>query len=121
MEQTVSQKQNQLPVVMPATDVFETDENVQILLEVPGVKMEDIDLQIENSTLTVQGETSLEVPEGLKRSFSEFRQRCFRRSFELHHSINSEKVSASLSHGVLKITLPKNVKPSRKIAISTGN
>jgi HSP20 family protein len=93
---------------MPAVDIFQTDQHEVVLkAELPGVKREDIDLKVENNTLTIQGERRQE--KSVAKEHYHRVERCygaFGRSFSLPNTIDSEKVRAEYRDGVLTVTLP---------------
>ena len=93
---------------IPAVDVVENPNELVIAADLPGVKKEDVDVQIEDGTLTLTGTRKFENSESkegyhrLERSYGSFR-----RAFTLPESVDPEKVAAAFADGVLKITLPK--------------
>jgi HSP20 family protein len=93
---------------MPAVDIFQTDQHEVVLkAEVPGLKREDIDLKVENNTLTIKGERRQE--KSVAKEHYHRVERCygaFSRSFSLPNAIDSEKVRAEYRDGVLTVTLP---------------
>jgi HSP20 family protein len=98
----------------PAVDVYEDEGSFVIHAELPGLGKEDIELHLENRTLTIRGERKLE--KGLRLEGFHQRERLygrFARSFTLPASIDQEKISASFKDGVLSVVLPKaeEVKP----------
>lgn len=110
---------------VPAVDVRESGEALHVEIELPGMGPEDVDLRVENGVLTVSGEKKSEVEEGKEGSgyhLIERRYGRFERSFTLPRTVDSEKVDARFSNGVLSIALPKaeTAKP-RRIAIKGGN
>jgi len=110
---------------VPAVDVFENGEKVVLKLEIPGVKEEDVDIRIENQTLTVRGERKFESEEK-EENFHRIERRygSFFRSFTLPISVDTENVQASYNAGVLKLELKKkaSAQPKQiKIGISTNN
>ena len=95
----------------PRTNILEGEQDYRILLDLPGVRNEDLDLSVENDTLTVKAKRSLEVPEGYQSRRTEASDKItFQRSFDLGSSVNADKVGARLEHGILTITLPKSEK-----------
>jgi HSP20 family protein len=110
---------------VPAVDVYEDEHKVTLKLEVPGVKQEDLDVQVENSTLTIRGERKFEKEEK-EENFQRIERRygSFSRSFTLPNTIDTESVNANYENGVLKIELAKReeAKPKQiKVGISTGS
>lgn len=95
-------------VWQPPVDIYEDEHSVVIKAEIPDVDQKDIDIRIENNTLTIRGERkhSSEVKkENYYRVERYFGQ--FQRSFSLPQSIDQEQVQASCDKGILTITLPK--------------
>jgi len=106
----------------PAVDVYEDDHQVTLKIEVPGIDEKDIDVRLENNTLTVTGERRLEKEEKEENYRRVERQYgSFTRSFTLPQTVDAEKVSAQYDKGVLKITLAKKAEAKPKqIKISVG-
>src|SRR6476620_6099038 len=104
--------------ITPAATVLENADGYTLEVEMPGVNKETLEMWVENNELTISGRRSMPPVEGtlLHR---ESRPENFRRSFELDPSIDSEKISAKIEQGVVRLTLPKaeQVKP-RKIAVA---
>ncbi len=92
----------------PPVDIYEDENSVVIKAEVPGVDQKEIDIRIEDNTLTIRGERkhSQEVKKENYHRVERFYGN-FQRSFSLPHTINQEQVKATCEHGVLTITLPK--------------
>jgi len=98
----------------PPVDIFEKEDGITIIMEIPGVSEEDIDLQITDGVLTVRGEKKLPYEKNnenfyrLERNFGKFA-----RSFALPNSVDQNKVKASLKEGILKIEIGKRdeIKP----------
>jgi HSP20 family protein len=106
----------------PAVDVYEDDHQVTLKIEVPGIDEKDIDVRLENNTLTVTGERKLEKEEKEENYRRVERQYgSFTRSFTLPQTVDAEGVSAQYDKGVLKITLAKKAEAKPKqIKISVG-
>jgi HSP20 family protein len=93
---------------VPAVDVYEDAQKVVLKLEVPGIEEKDLDVRVENNTLTVKGERKLEKEEK-EENFHRIERRygSFFRSFRLPGTVNTENVQASYNAGVLKLELAK--------------
>jgi HSP20 family protein len=93
---------------VPAVDVYEDAQKVVLKLEVPGIEEKDLDIRVENNTLTVKGERKLEKEEK-EENFHRIERRygSFFRSFRLPSAVNTENVQASYNAGVLKLELAK--------------
>ena len=108
----------------PPVDIYEDEHNITLKLEVPGIDEKDIDVRIENNTLTVHGERKIEKEEKEENFRRVERQYgSFTRSFTLPSSVDTGQVSAHYDKGVLKISLAKKAeaKPKQiKINVGTG-
>jgi HSP20 family protein len=106
----------------PAVDVYEDEHNVTLKIEVPGIDEKDIDVRIENNTLTVHGERKIEKEEKEENYRRVERQYgSFTRTFNLPPSVDAEKVQADYDKGVLNITLPKKAEAKPKqIKVNVG-
>ena len=111
-------------VFAPPVDVYEDEHNVTLKIEVPGIDEKDIDVRLENNTLTVHGERKFEKEEKEENFRRVERQYgSFTRTFTLPTTVDAEKVAADYDKGVLKITLPKKAeaKPKQiKVNVGTG-
>jgi HSP20 family protein len=109
----------------PAVDVYEDEHSVTLKIEVPGIDEKDIDVRVENNTLTVHGERKIEKEEKEENYRRVERQYgSFTRTFNLPTTVDSEKVSANYDKGLLKIALPKKAeaKPKQiKVNVGTGS
>ena len=106
---------------MPSMDLYEDDHSFVLEADLPGLSREDIELHLENRTLTLRGERRPEKgypPENFHQTERESGR--FARSFILPQPIDSEKISATYQNGVLTVILPKaeEVRP-RSIPISS--
>jgi HSP20 family protein len=104
----------------PACDILETIDAVIVRAELPGVKREDIEISLDNGVLTLRGDRKLEQ-ETQERSYYRIERSygSFVRSFTLPRSVDGERITANLEHGVLEIRMPRReeAKP-RQINIS---
>src|SRR5271157_3869263 len=93
---------------VPAVDIYEDALKVMLKLEVPGIDQKDLDVRVENHTLTVKGERKLEKEEK-EENFHRIERRygSFYRAFTLPSTVDTESVSASYNAGVLKLELKK--------------
>jgi HSP20 family protein len=107
----------------PPVDIYEDEHNVTLKIEVPGIDEKDIDVRIEDNTLTVRGERKFEKEEKEENFHRVERQYgSFTRSFTLPSSVNPEQVSANYENGVLKIRLAKKAEAKPKqIKVNVGS
>jgi HSP20 family protein len=107
----------------PSVDIFETDNELVLKADVPGVDLKDIDIQIENGTLSLKGERKFERDENnkgfhrMERSYGSF-VRCF----TVPETVDSENVKADYQAGVLTVTLPKKeIAKPKSIKVQVNN
>lgn len=91
----------------PALDVYQNNDNIVTMIELPGMKKEDIEISLHDGMLTISGERKAESAEGDKGERSERYIGKFRRSITLPARIDASKVAASYKDGILTVTLPK--------------
>jgi len=101
--------------MMPAVDVSETEDNILVNAELPGMAPEDIELHVESNYLILRGEKKSEREEKKENAVHrECSYGSFSRSIPLSAEIQADKVSAKFRNGVLKVTLPKSEKAQTK-------
>src|SRR6516162_397176 len=107
----------------PPVDVYEDEHSVNLKIEVPGIEEKDIDVRVENNSLTVHGERKFEKEEKEENFRRVERQYgSFTRSFSLPNTVDAEKVNANYEKGVLKITLAKKAEAKPKqIKVNLGS
>jgi HSP20 family protein len=93
---------------VPAVDIYEDDKKVVLKLEVPGIEEKNLDVSVENNTLTVKGERKFETEEK-EENFHRIERRygSFFRAFTLPSTVDTEHVQAKYNAGVLKLELQK--------------
>ena len=108
----------------PAVDILETENELSLKADLPGIDLKDIDIQVENGTLTLKGERKFERYDESKGGYHRLERSygSFVRCFSLPESVDSEKVGAQYADGVLKITLPKKeVAKPRSIKVQVAH
>ena len=107
----------------PAVDILETENEIVLKADVPGVELKDIDIQLENGTLTVKGARKMENEEKnkgfhrMERSYGSFV-----RVFTVPETVDAEQVKAGYEAGVLTITLPKKeIAKPKAIKVQVSN
>jgi HSP20 family protein len=91
----------------PALDLYESGDHFVVVVELPGMRKEDIDISLHDGTLTISGERKRESANGEKAQRSERYVGTFRRSIALSTRVDASKVTATYQEGILKVTLPK--------------
>ena len=105
--------------ITPAVDIYETKDDVVLLVDLPGVSKDKLSLSITKDELSIKGEVEKGISKDEEVLYGEMTYADYYRAFTLSDAIDREKVSATLENGVLELTLPKveRVKP-REIPIS---
>ena len=100
---------------MPAMDVYETDEKVVVAVELPGIKAEDVEVSVEDSTLTVSGKREF-ASEVTEESYHRIERRygSFSRAVSLPPQVDTAKVEARFADGILIVEVPKVEKAKPK-------
>jgi HSP20 family protein len=104
---------------VPYADIYETDEALCVVMEMPGVEKKDLNVALENAVLRVDGQINFSKYEGMDPVYTEYNVGHYARSFTLSNKIDQERISAQLDDGVLTLTLPK-AKESQPRRISIG-
>ena len=110
------------PVSVPSVNISESNDHYEVKLAAPGMKKEDFNIDVENSTLTISAETKEEKEEKAERyTRKEYNYSSFSRSFTLPDWVNKEKIEANYENGLLKVVLPKTEDakktPSKHISV----
>lgn len=100
----------------PVVDIFETEEGLIVMAELPGVNKEDVSVEVKENVLTLKGERKADDLTPHNRYYR--RERCFgtfQRSFSLEYQVNPEKISAQFKDGILKVSIakPEEEKPQQ--------
>jgi HSP20 family protein len=104
---------------VPSTDIFETEDALVVVMELPGVEKNALQVHLENDTLRVEGRIDYANYEGLEPLYAEYNVGHFARAFTLSNKIDQGQISAQLADGVLNLTLKKTKEASpRRIAIN---
>jgi HSP20 family molecular chaperone IbpA len=102
-------------------DIYETDEAIHVLADMPGVDENSLDIMLEKSVLTINGYVEPVQPENHALAHAEYRVGDYERAFTLSDQIDQEKIEATVKDGVLRLVLPKVTEArQRKIPIAAG-
>ena len=106
---------------IPRSDIYELDDQIVIVADVPGVDEKSIDVTIEKNILTINALVNPVLPQGYSLSFAEYEVGDFQRSFRLSDEIDRKKIQASVKDGVLRLYLPKAKEAlMRKVSVKAG-
>lgn len=109
------------PVFTPAVDIFETEKEITLLADLPGVKSGDLNIDLRDNTLTLTGDVSPWEEAEENDLLIEYEIGRYYRQFTLSEVIDQDKIDAQLDDGVLRLALPKVEKATpRKISVKAG-
>jgi HSP20 family protein len=94
-------------IFLPVADIYETQDALTVILEMPGVEKSNIDVRVEDGVLHIGGKIDLSKYQGLQPLYTEYNIGHYARSFQLSSKIDQNKIEAALEDGVLSLTLPK--------------
>ena len=105
----VSKDEQTVPVryFVPTADIFETEDALTVVMEVPGVNNEAVDISVENQVLKIEAKIDPSKYDGMEPLYTEYNVGHFARSFTLSNKIDQQQISATLEDGVLTLTLKK--------------
>lgn len=105
---------------VPAVDIVDSENSVELVVDIPGVAEGGVELTVEKNILTLSAVPADGVIAGKKLAYAEYGVGEYRRSFALSEEMDQEHISASLKNGVLRIHLPKTTSVARKISIAAS-
>jgi HSP20 family molecular chaperone IbpA len=104
---------------LPVSDIFETDHALNVVLEMPGVAKENVEIGIENDVLKISGRIDIAKYEGLQPVYTEYNIGNYSRSFQLSNKVDQDGIKAELKDGVMTLVLPKSEKAKpRRISVN---
>jgi HSP20 family molecular chaperone IbpA len=106
---------------VPRADVYETNEAIIVVADMPGADVNSVDITLEDNVLTINGYVEPAQPEGYQLAYAEYQVGDYQRAFTLSDQIERDKIEAVVKDGVLRLVLPKVLEAQkRKIAIKAG-
>jgi HSP20 family protein len=109
-------------VLRPAGDIFEKEDGITILLDMPGVSKDRLDINGDRTNLVVEGEVEINMPKDTESLYADVRSTRYRRAFSLSgEQLDTESVQATMKDGVLRIHIPRRAEMRpRKIEVKGG-
>lgn len=108
-------------VFTPNVDIFETENEITLLADIPGVKPDDLTIDLKDNVLTLSCEVNNHESEAEKSIYSEYQTGSYYRQFSISELIDQSKIEAKVTDGVLRLALPKVEKAApRRITVQTG-
>lgn len=106
---------------VPRADIYETEEGITVVADMPGVDETSLDITLEKNVLSINGYVDPVLPEGYSLTYAEYRVGDYQRAFTLSDQIDQDGIEAVVKDGVLRLYLPKITEAKRrKIAIRPG-
>ncbi len=119
--EVVEGRERRREAMLPAVDIFEEDNALHLVADMPGVQRDTLSIEVNDNVLSLEGELSLAMPEGLTPLYAEVQAQRFARRFTLSHEIDVDGIQAHIDNGVLRLVLPKKeTHRRRRIDIKTA-
>jgi len=125
-DKNVTKQEQQQPTkpvetILPDVEVWEDADGITLTADLPGVSNKGLNVRVDNGALLIDGDASLDMPEGMEAVYAELRMPHFRRSFALSRELDTARIDAKLKDGVPTVTIPKAeaAKPHR-IEVRSG-
>jgi HSP20 family molecular chaperone IbpA len=109
-KEATSKEEKTIPAryFVPNTDIFETEDGLTLVMEMPGVEKKDVTVSLESDSLNVEGRIDFSKYQGLEPVYSEYNVGHYARAFTLSDKIDREGITAEINDGVLKLSLKKS-------------
>jgi HSP20 family molecular chaperone IbpA len=105
----------------PPVDIFEDADGITLALDMPGVAKDRVSIQADFNALVIEGDMQIAMPQGMEALYAEVHATHYRRSFTLSGELDTEKIEANLTDGVLTVRVPKRLElRPRKIEVKTS-
>jgi HSP20 family molecular chaperone IbpA len=118
---SVAERTRDVRAFVPRADIYETDEAIVVVTDMPGVNADSVDIMLEENVLTINGYVEPTKPEGHTLAYAEYEVGDFVRAFTISNQFNRDGIEATVKDGVLTLYLPKITEAQkRKIAIKAA-
>ena len=116
-----TERTRECPCFVPRADIYEKDEAIVVVVDMPGVSSESIDITLEKNVLTINGTATPLRPEDYSLVWAEYEDGDYQRRFTLSDEIDQDGIEATVKDGVLRLHLPKaDIAKTRKISVKAG-
>jgi len=92
---------------VPRTDIYETDDAIMVVTDIPGADEKNVDVTLEKNVLTIDARVEPQIPEGFTLTYAEYGIGDYQRSFSISEQIDRDHIEATVKNGVLHLKLPK--------------
>ena len=105
---------------VPRADIYETENEIIVLTDIPGANEETVDITLEKNVLSISAYVDAAIPSGFDIAYAEYEEGDYQRSFRLSDEIDRDKIEAVVNEGVLRLRLPKSQgAKTKKIAVKS--
>ena len=116
-----AQEAQRVPTAVPRVDIIEDQTGITLWADLPGVSRDALEIKVEGDTLTIEGNVSLPVSEGMEPIYAEVRAPRYARSFTLSRDLDTAGIQAKLNQGVLELRIPKHQQAQpKRITVQAG-
>jgi HSP20 family molecular chaperone IbpA len=116
-----AQEVQRVPTAVPRVDIIEDQTGITLWADLPGVSRDSLEIKVEGDTLTIEGNVSLPVSEGMEPIYAEIRAPRYARSFTLSRDLDTAAIQAKLNQGVLELRIPKHQQAQpKRITVQAG-
>jgi HSP20 family molecular chaperone IbpA len=116
-----NERQEELQALLPQVDVYESNDGILLVADLPGVPKDKLELRVENDTLLIEGEIVPDTPENMEAVYAEVHLSRYRRAFSLSSDLDTSRIDAQLRDGVLNLRIPKQAHAQpRKIEVKVA-
>ena len=106
-------------ILQPPVDICEDSDGISLWVDLPGVSRDQLNIQVDRETLTIEGNAQIDMPEGMKPLYADVRSTRYRRSFALSSELDTDQIDASMKDGVLNLRIHKRAESKpRKIEVT---
>jgi HSP20 family protein len=105
---------------VPRVDIYETNDGIFLVADMPGVDEKSVDITLEKDVLTIDGYVEPVAPEGYRLAYAEYRVGDYQRRFTLSDQIDRDGIEAMMKDGVLRLHLPKAAPTTKKVAVKAA-
>ena len=120
IEQSSAERTRTRRAFVPRVDIYEVNDAIMLIADMPGVTPAALDITIEQGVLTLNGYVEAHEPEDFALAYAEYRTGDYVRSFTLSNEIDQEGIEATLKDGVLSLRMPKQKLTNKKIVVASS-
>lgn len=118
---TTTERKEAPATLLPRVDVYEDNDGILLVADLPGVSKDKLELRVESDTLQIEGDIAPDTPENMEAIYAEVRIARYSRAFSLSAELDTTRIDAQFRDGVLKLRIPKHAHAQpRKIKVKTA-